>query len=144
MHRSDATAALRKLEDTDGVFLVKRACDLIRRNFASGRHHVACVLETETAFYGGLHLDSDGMDICAEPVAISQALIQGDTALRRIVSVHWDGDSRSDPTVVPPCGNCRHLLLRYAPTVDVVVAARRGDIKVMKASELLPMAYVKP
>jgi cytidine deaminase len=45
--------------------------------------------------------------------------------------------------VLSPCGNCRQMLLDYAPEADVVYMDGGGATSA-KAKNLLPGAYVAP
>ena len=46
----------------------------------------------------------------------------------------------SDEEIIPPCGNCRQILHDYMPDCDVILSAG-GELKKIKARELLPFSY---
>lgn len=132
-----------KVEYIDDQLIVSQAKQFIKDRFEKGKHHVACVLYTSNDVYRALHLDSNGFDICAEPIAIGQAIVERAESLLKIVSVHWTGNLRDEPTVVSPCGNCAQLMAEIAPALEVLV--NTGDqIKSVRAEDLLPYRYQKP
>ncbi len=125
--------------------LVRAAKNLILDRYEQGRHHVATALRCNQDVYFGLHLDTQGIDTCGEPSAISAAIVAGKTRFDLIVSVHWTGNSGDEPTIITPCGNCRHLLLDIIPHVEVLVPKGNMDgYKMVTPASLLPYAYQKP
>ena len=124
--------------------LVQATTDLIKKKFIKNQHHVACILETEKGIYASLHLDTYGFDICAEPIAISNALADGAADFRTLVAVYWNGDKAIEPVVVSPCGDCRQTLLQYTPGIKVVLLDNSTNALTAKYIEdLLPYAYKK-
>ena len=43
-------------------------------------------------------------------------------------------------SVIPPCGNCRQMLLEYCPDIKVILNDENGSLIKVKARELLPFA----
>jgi cytidine deaminase len=87
--------------------------------------------------YTGVNVESCGYGPCAEPVAIGAAISNGERELLSIVAVAaWDEGHR----LLSPCGNCRQLLVDYAPQA-VVILERRGASVKTAAADLLPAAY---
>lgn len=125
-------------------FVIKQAFDLIKKRYVKNKHHVACVLYCGGSVYSSLHLDNDGFDICAEPIALSNALYKQETQFDKIVSVFWNGDNSCEPKIVSPCGNCRQIMAEHTPDLEVILLNKNGDIIKKKASELLPEIYTKP
>jgi cytidine deaminase len=125
---------------TDELF-VAEAKKLIKNNFFRGKHHVACVLEGKLATYFGLHVDTAGIDICAEPVAISNATLGREEQLIRVVSVYYNG--ADEPVVITPCGNCRQILLEHCPGVQVLIELE-GHLTSLPIEKLLPNPYIHP
>ena len=115
--------------------LIESARGALRRRFRADRHTVAAAVRTKS---GRVYL---GLDIegihgpCAEPVAMGAALTDGDSELETIVAV-----SNGDPTypVLSPCGNCRQLILDYAPKAEVIVSFPGGRLARLTAEESLP------
>ncbi len=73
---------------------------------------------------------------CAEQVAIGTAITNGERDFDAIVAVRGEAGEE----VLPPCGNCRQILHDYMPDCKVIVPVR-GELKKIKAEELLPFSY---
>lgn len=73
---------------------------------------------------------------CAEQVAIGTAITNGERDFDVIVAVRGDEGEE----IIPPCGNCRQILHDYMPSCDVIVSVC-GELKKIKAEELLPFSY---
>ena len=73
---------------------------------------------------------------CAEQVAIGTAITNGERDFDAIVAVR----GKEGGEIIPPCGNCRQILHDYMPDCDVIVSVR-GELKKIKAKELLPFSY---
>ena len=106
---------------------------------ASGKVHVAINLDTHVGVAG----------ICAEPIAIGQALLKAETPEDRriavVAAVRGYGDVVGQPDevrIVSPCGRCRELLADYGPDARVVVPNEEAPVKV-PAMELLPSKYTR-
>jgi len=118
--------------------LVQAAIDVIRKNFQDGRHTVgAAVLCASGKIFAGVNMDTVGYGPCAEPIALGAAISSGEREFTAIVAV--SGWNPSYP-VIPPCGNCRQLLIEYAPEAYVIL---RHNDKLLKTKviNLLPSPY---
>lgn len=118
--------------------LVELASNHIKANYVQGSHHVAAALKTSTDTYLALHLDTRGFDVCAEPIAISNALSKADLGFEYIVAITMNKDGTT--SVISPCGNCRQILLEHTPGVVVIIESN-GAYITMSPSELLPYPY---
>jgi cytidine deaminase len=118
--------------------LVDLASDHIKANYIKGVHHVATALKTKSDVYLALHLDTKGFDVCAEPIAISNALAKGDMDFECIVAVVLIEDGTT--SVISPCGNCRQILVEHTPEIKVIVEVE-GIYTTLTPSQLLPFAY---
>lgn len=78
--------------------------------------------------------------VCAEQVAIGQALANGEREFDTIVAVKLDENGK--PKITSPCGLCRYIMNKRKLDIFVIVEDTENDkvIKV-KASELLPYPY---
>ncbi len=74
--------------------------------------------------------------VCAEQVAIGTAITNGEREFDSIVAVR----GRTGEEIIPPCGNCRQILHDYMPDCNVIVSVC-GELKKIKAKELLPFSY---
>ena len=118
--------------------LIDAAVDVLRRNYRPGRHTVgAAVLCSSGRIYQGVNVEACGYGPCAEPIAIGAAFSHGESDIVAIVAVHRRGDAYA---VLSPCGNCRQLLVDYAPEAMVILDDRGQPVKA-RATDLLPGAY---
>ena len=75
--------------------------------------------------------------ICAERCAVGKAISEGERNFEKIVII---GNSQGPCT---PCGICRQVLYEFNPEMKIVMTNLRGDISVLSAKELLPLAFTK-
>ncbi len=121
--------------------LFDAAVDVLRKNYHSLKHSVgAAVLCASGKTYAGVNLESSGHGVCAEPIALGAALSAGEKEILAIVAV---AKRENGFVVLSPCGNCRQMLLDYAPEADVVYSDTSG-VTQTKAKNLLPGAYIAP
>jgi cytidine deaminase len=80
---------------------------------------------------------SYGLTMCAERVALFNALSAGHRAFRRMAIV---ADS---VTPTPPCGACRQLLQEFAPNLAIVGANLRGRTRRWRVGTLLPDPFTR-
>ena len=113
--------------------LIEQAKILINEHYKQGAHHVACVLRTKSGkIFKGVHLESQKVDICAEWVAVGNAMLESNDPIVQIVAVKRF--ESGEVNVLPPCSLCRDLLLMHAPDAEVAVS----DKECMSPSELFP------
>jgi cytidine deaminase len=119
--------------------LIAAAVDVLHRNYRPGRHTVgAAMLAGSGRVYTGVNIEACGYGPCAEPIAIGAAFSNGERVIRAIVAVHKQGDAY---VVISPCGNCRQLLVDYAPDAMVILDVDGKTVKA-RVLDLLPGAYV--
>ena len=124
--------------DAQDQELIEAATGVIRRNYREGRHSVgAAVRGASGRIYTGVNVESCGYGPCAEPVAIGAAISNGEREFLSIVAVAARDEGYR---LLSPCGNCRQLLVDYAPQA-VVILERRGAPAKTAAADLLPAAY---
>ncbi len=124
--------------DANDEKLIRAAAVVIEKVYREGRHTVgAAVLASSGKIYVGVNIDTCAYGPCAEPIAIGAAISNGEHELLGIVAVEgWNPAHKP----MSPCGNCRQLMLDYAP--DMMVILRRGQQVVkMRAADLLPDEY---
>jgi len=125
--------------------LLDAAKDIIRQRFALDRHHVGCALRSRSGhIYTSVNLEANvgRIAICAEPVAVGQAVSAGDADLEVIVGVLHRYDE-SDPVQFrsgTPCGMCRELLNDYMPE-GYVIMPLDGELRRVSVRDLLPERY---
>jgi len=96
----------------------------------------AAVLTREGKIFTGCNVEnaSYGLSMCAERVAIFKAVSEG---YKNFIAIAVVADT-DDP--VKPCGACRQVMAEFG-NFDVVMSNLKGDLKIMKVSELLPEAF---
>ncbi len=117
--------------------LIEKARQLAQERYVKGKHHMFCVLETESGqIFSGAHVEANNgrITLCAESVAVGAAATSGDTHIKTIVAVTESGD------VVPPCGMCRELVYDYAPNAKFILN-HNGEYVLVPVAELLPRKY---
>ncbi len=123
--------------DSEDRRLIDAATEVLRKRHHPPRHTVAAIVLTDSGrVYAGVNIEAAGYGPCAEPIAIGRAITDGDAGIKTIVAVSKDG-------VISPCGNCRQLILDYAPDA-MVIFKDGGDIVKTRARDLLPGHYTSP
>jgi len=124
--------------DSEDKELIAAAAEVIRRNFREDRHTVGAAVRCASGrTYVGVNVDSCGYGPCAEPIAVGAAICAGEKDIRAIVAVEGrSGQYR----VLSPCGNCRQLLLDFAPCAAVILQYEGRAVKV-NVKDLLPEPY---
>lgn len=118
--------------------LVEAATEVLIRNYLAGRHTVgAAILCSSGRVYTGINVETCGYGPCAEPIAIGAAFSHGERDIVAMVAVCKRG---SEYPVLSPCGNCRQLLVGYAPEA-MVIFVHDGEVVKARALDLLPGAY---
>jgi cytidine deaminase len=82
------------------------------------------------------------MAVCAEAVALGQAVTQGESGIDTVAAVRHPapGEKSRDIVVVSPCGACRELLWDYDRNARVIVPGPNGPHSV-PIGELIPNKY---
>lgn len=119
--------------------LIAAAREVLKRNYHPEKHSVgAAVLCSSGKTYTGINIEACGYGPCAEPIAIGAAFTSGEREIVSVVAVCKLGESYP---VLSPCGNCRQLLIDYAPEATVIFNLD-GKIVKGEARDLLPGAYL--
>ncbi|MBQ9817975.1 MAG: cytidine deaminase [Proteobacteria bacterium] len=99
---------------------------------------VGAVLEcTDGSVYTGCNIENSSYPAgsCAERVAVSKAVSEGNTSFRRIVIVANTDD------ICVPCGMCRQFMQEFSPNLEVICMNAKGETKAYFLSELLPYQF---
>ena len=125
--------------DEEDKQLVKKAREFLKRHYKKNKHHAACILkDSDDKEYYALQLDVRGFDVCAEPIALSHALLDKKGDMAKIIAVVQAEASKIK--VANPCGNCRQMLLQHAPDIEVILNTKRGLFKA-RICDLLSVPY---
>ncbi|QLE58584.1 cytidine deaminase [Nostoc sp. TCL26-01] len=89
----------------------------------SGKIYSAC--NVENASYS--------LTICAERVAISKAIADGDCNLKAIAIFSPHGD-------LSPCGACRQFIIEFGKEIETIYQIN-GTLKSKKIQELIPDSF---
>ena len=128
--------------DTEDIELIEAAQAVMLAHHRPHWHTVAAALRDERGrIWTGLHLGTTvgRLQICAEPVALGRALLEGAGKIVASVAVRHPKpeEDNQEIAVVSPCGACRELLADYAPDAWVIVPGARK----LPVSALLPLPY---
>ena len=111
-------------------------------------HTVAAAIRSaDGRVWTGVHLGTTvgRLSVCAEPIALGRAILEGDGTVATMVAVRHPKPDETDRelAVVSPCGACRDLILDHAPDANVLLRGPDGLIKLpMRA--MLPLPYMRP
>jgi len=117
-----------------------RLARLARKNSFSPYSHFrvgAALLTRGGKVYTGSNIESSsyGLTVCAERTALFKAVSEGE---KRFVAIAVASDEED---FTPPCGACRQVIMDLAGNIDVVMAGKRGNVRVMSMSELFPHPF---
>ena len=99
----------------------------------------ACVVTSTGKVFSGCNVEnaSYGGAICAERVAITKAISEGEKSFKAIVVVsHSAGKAKT-----APCGFCRQFIYEFAPNVEVITSDLKGNYQIFSMETLLPHAF---
>jgi cytidine deaminase len=99
----------------------------------------AAVVTDDGSVIGGCNVEnaSYGLTICAERVAIFNAIAQGKKRISAIAIANRLGESSV------PCGACRQVMTEFAtPELEVILQDRKGDLRVLRLADLLPEPFL--
>jgi cytidine deaminase len=128
--------------------LVAAAQYLIITRYIENRHHIsAAVRGASGRIFTGLHLDTyvGRASVCAEAVALGQAMAAGETKIDAIVSLRHPRprEQHRSCKVVSPCGICREMLTDFAAGCDVIMPGteQNSALRAIPVEQLLPEKY---
>lgn len=118
--------------------LVEKARKTKHSAYAPYSHYQvgAALLTRNGEIFTGVNVEnaSFGLTVCAERIAIFNALSQGNQDLEAI-AISAQGED-----IPYPCGACRQVMNEFNP--DLIVILDSGDnINIYSLKELLPMAF---
>ncbi len=90
---------------------------------ASGRVYTGC--NVENASYG--------LSICAERVAVFNAVREGESQFEALAVV--------SENMAAPCGACRQVLAEFGLTTTIIMADLDDNCQVLTLADLLPRAF---
>jgi len=115
--------------------LIAAARKVISDRYKENRHHIGAALRTRSGrIYTAVHLDTyvGRASVCAEAIAVGQAMSAGDGEIETIVSVRHPR----------PREAYREIQADFAPDCTVIVPDN-GDIARVPVKALLPNKYLR-
>ncbi|MCX8058101.1 MAG: cytidine deaminase [Spirochaetes bacterium] len=97
---------------------------------------VSAILITQNNKYYGINIEnrSYGLTICAERVAISNAILNGDYNLKYLFIY---GENAEYP--LPPCGACRQVISEFGnKDLKIVIFSKNLNYKILTLEEIYP------
>lgn len=94
---------------------------------------VAAAVEAESGrIYTGVCVDGAcALGVCAERNAIFNMITNGESRIKRVIAVGWDGKA------MPPCGACRELMAQLMPKdyqgIEILLNTEKNEIVTLGA-----------
>ena len=90
--------------------------------------------------YAGCNIENGGIQsICAERVAFSKAISEGEKEFERIVVM--GGPKGKEPEKCLPCGYCRQFMTEFVDKDFKVYVVYEGKVEEYKIEELIPYSF---
>lgn len=120
-------------------FLIEKAREAMEYAYAPySNFKVGAAIMTESGkIYTGCNIEniSFGATNCAERTAVFKAVSEGEKAFKAIAIVSSAGK------FTPPCGICRQVLSEFSKDMDIILADKDDNIKIIKLNELIPFSF---
>lgn len=96
----------------------------------------AALLCADGKVYTGVNVENvvNGLSICAERIALSKAISEGEHDFVKIAVI-------CDAEHCRPCGACRQVLYEHAPDLEILMGNPQGEFKRTTIRDLLPEAF---
>lgn len=94
---------------------------------------VAAAVEAESGrIYTGVCVDGAcTLGVCAERNAIFNMITNGESRIKRVIAVGWDGKA------MPPCGACRELMAQLMPkdyrSIEIMLNNEKNEMTTLGA-----------
>lgn len=111
----------------------------IMREMADGtiKHTVGASVRCKNGkVYSGVNCDGIHGS-CAEFITMGIAKCAGEREFDTIVAVH----EKAPNNLFAPCGNCRQMLIEYAPDIKVILNNDQNEIVKVSIKDLIPFAW---
>ena len=96
----------------------------------------AALLTKDGKMFTGVNVENSsyGATICAERVAFTKAIAEGEREFDAIAIASTDGKGW-------PCGICRQFMYEFGPDLKVIVGPDAEHLEITPLSELLPKGF---
>ena len=98
----------------------------------------AAIIDENSQFHAGCNVENAAYPLgqCAEAGAISAMIAAGNKQIQQILI------ASPNDNFCPPCGGCRQKIAEFADAhTEVHLATQNGQVKTVKFTELLPLAF---
>ncbi len=108
----------------------------------SGFQVGAALLGERGEVYLGCNIENASFTptVCAERVAIFQAVSHGETKFQKIAIVGGKKGERLNP-ICPPCGVCRQVMSEFCPPDFPIILGDHTHLEVHTLREVLPLSF---
>ena len=126
-------------------FLIEKALQVRKKAYAPySNFSVGAALETiEGKIFTGCNIENVAFSptMCAERVAFSKAISEGNVNFRRIVIV--GGQVNKEPLdFCPPCGVCRQVMTEFCEEdFEIIMAKTTTEFEIYLLADILPMGF---
>lgn len=123
--------------------LIQLAQRKLAEIFVPDKHFVVAAFQAKSGkVYCAYNLKATATraSVCAESIALAQALNAGETELTTLVTVSYKDSNVDEFSVVSPCGICREILHDYAPNLMVILPVNSHYEKI-SINDLLAFPY---
>ncbi|MQL54751.1 cytidine deaminase [Acidianus ambivalens] len=119
--------------------LLEIAKNATRNSYApySDLHVGAAIVTEDGKIFTGTNIENSsyGLSICAERVAVFNAVSNGYRKFKKIAVITSDGKG------IMPCGACRQVLAEFSENMEVITLDKDGNVIRFKLNDLLPHAF---
>jgi cytidine deaminase len=97
----------------------------------------AAILTEDGKIIVGCNVENSsyGLSICAERVAIFNAISSGERKFKKIAIINSEGNG------MMPCGACRQVMEEFSSNIEIITLDKNKRIVKYKLDELLPNAF---
>lgn len=126
------------MKDKDLILLARKAYQNAYAPYSRAKVGAALLTKNGKVFTGcNIENASYGLTICAERVAVANAINNGEKKFTKIAI------STNQKREFSPCGACRQVLAEFSPRIQVIWLAETGRIRTRNLKQLLPAAFKK-
>jgi len=119
--------------------LLEIAKNATRNSYApySNIHVGAAIVTEDGKIFTGTNIENSsyGLSICAERVAVFNAVSNGYRKFKKITIITSEGKG------IMPCGACRQVLAEFSENMEVITLDKEGNVIRFKLNDLLPHAF---
>lgn len=129
----------------DDKLLIKKAFEIRENSYSPYSHFKvgAALLSSSGKVYLGCNIENSSFTptICAERVAFSKAISEGEKNFSKIAVV--GSSDEDDFSITPPCGVCRQFMSEFVDMEDfeIILATSEDRYEKYTLSEIFPLVF---